>query len=149
MASVAGTNEETQVLRGVRAAGEPYQKQELVMQEVFAGSGRITAKWKATAPVEEPIEVFEEPHKKRGYRQDHDLLLVANRNKLREKARRPANVWWLAAPCTSFCDWQLQNQGSRTCQEPEGGREGPQQQRELDGNSLSTLTAEIFEDLID
>ena len=150
MASVAGTNEETQILRGVRAAGGPHQKHDLVMQEVFAGSGRITTKWSETAPAEEPIEVFEEPHKKRGYRQDHDLLLEANRNKLREKARKgPANVWWLAAPCTSFCDWQLQNQGSRTFQEPEGGGDGPQQQRELDGNSLSTLTAEIFEDLLD
>ena len=75
VASVAGTNETTQVLRGVRAAGKPYQQSELVLQEVFAGSGRITTKWKETAPAEEPIEVFEEPHKRRGYRQDHDLFV--------------------------------------------------------------------------
>eukprot|EP00435_Cladocopium_sp_Y103_P012460 s1027_g3.t1 len=150
VAAVAGGAEQAQVVRGVRAAGAPYQGHELVLQEVFAGSGRITAKWKETCPVEEPIEVFEEPHHRRGYRHHHDLLLEGNRKDLKAKAvQGPANVWWLAAPCTSFCDWQLQNGGTRTFQDPEGGHDGPQQQREIDGNSLSTLAADTFESLLD
>eukprot|EP00435_Cladocopium_sp_Y103_P039436 s669_g10.t1 len=150
VAAVAGGGSRAQVIRGVRPAGAPHQAHELVMQEVFAGMGRITTKWQETAPVEEPIEVFAQPHLRKGYQQDHDLLLPANRKRMQEQAREgPANVWWLAAPCTSFCDWQLQNGGTRTFQHPEGGLEGPQQQRENDGNALSTWAADTFEDLLD
>eukprot|EP00435_Cladocopium_sp_Y103_P076192 s59_g80.t1 len=150
MAAVAGGGDRSQVVRGVRPAGAPHQPGDLVLQEVFAGSGRITSKWKETHSAEEPIEVFEDPHRRRGYKQSHDLLLDSNRRSLGEKAHAgPANVWWLAAPCTSFCDWQLQNGGTRTFQDPEGGQDGPQQQRELDGNVLSTLAADAFESVLD
>eukprot|EP00435_Cladocopium_sp_Y103_P045096 s974_g12.t2 len=127
MAAVAGGGDRSQVVRGVRPAGAPHQPGDLVLQEVFAGSGRITSKWRETHSAEEPIEVFEDPHRRRGYKQSHDLLLDSNRRNLGEKARG-----------TSEC-----------VVDPEGGQDGPQQQRELDGNVLSTLAADTFESLLD
>jgi hypothetical protein len=52
-----------------------------------------------------------------------------------------ANVWWIAAPCTSYCDWQLQNGGTRTFDQPSGTGAGPHAQREQDGN---TFAGELF-----
>ena len=57
----------------------------------------------------------------------------------------PANVWWLAGPCTSFCDWGLQNNGTRSFQRPEGGSDGRQlTENEEIGNILSEVEAELL-----
>lgn len=63
--------------------------------------------------------------------------------------QREANVWWIAAPCTSYCDWQLQNGGSRTFEVPEGTGCGPLAKREEEGNQLSTFAAELFLDALE
>ena len=130
------------VLREVCAAGQSGGGPQLVLQEVFAGTGRVTEVWKKSGVAKEPIEVFEEPHQRRGYRADHDL----RRSEVQQKVRtaleqREANVWWIAAPCTSYCDWQLQNGGSRTFEVPEGTGCGPLAEREEEGNQLSTFAA--------
>ena len=56
---------------------------------------------------------------------------------------------WVAAPCTSYCDWQLQNGGSRTFDQPAGTGLGPLAEAERLGNHLSEYAAEIFEASID
>lgn len=115
MATCAGSQAAVQVRRAVRAPGDQPTQHELVLQEVFAGVGRITEEWRRTGHAQEPIEVFNQPHLKQGYRPEHDLLRPEVQTKVRQEAiTGPANVWWIAAPCTTYCDWQLQNGGSRT-----------------------------------
>ena len=107
----------------------------------------MSAAWRsAGVKVLEPIEVFEEPHLKRGYRAEHDLLRPEVQKRLIVDAKEgPANIFWIAAPCTSFCDWGLQNEGTRSFERPEGGSGGRQlKQSELDGNMLSKVAAEAF-----
>ena len=138
------------VLREVCAAGQSGGGPQLVLQEVFAGTGRVTEVWKKSGVAKEPIEVFEEPHQRRGYRADHDLRRSEVQQKVRTALKqREANVWWIAAPCTSYCDWQLQNGGSRTFEVPEGTGCGPLAEREEEGNQLSTFAAELFLDALE
>ena len=64
---------------------------------------------------------------------------------LTRAAQGPENVFWLASPCTSFCDWQLQNGGSRTFSNPLGGGRGPISEKETTGNRLAEFAAKLFE----
>ena len=115
-----------QVLRGVREAGEPYRPDQLVFQEVFAGTARLTRAWSEQGVAQDPIEVFREPHLKRGYQPEQDLLRPEVQDRVKGAATEgPANVWWLAAPCTTFCDWGLENGGTRTFDHTEGTGCGP------------------------
>ena len=133
------------VMRELCMAGSDGVQTQLVLQEVFAGTGRITEAWKRSGVAKQPIEVFEEPHRRRGYRAEHDLLKKEVQQKVKQSCKqRDANVWWIAAPCTSYCDWQLQNGGSRTFEVPEGTGCGPLAEREKEGNELSTFAAELF-----
>ena len=142
--------DETQVLRGVAQVSSSSTSNGLVLQEVFAGTGRITEGWRRNGVALEPIEVYTNPHHKKGYRREHDLLKEDVRQKVKDKSKHgDANVWWIAAPCTSFCDWQLENGGTRTFAQPEGTGEGPLGQREQEGNTLSTFSAELFEEALD
>ena len=94
----------------------------------------------------EPVEVHDEPHLRQGYRQAFDLTLPDVRKRLLYAARGgPANVWWIAAPCTSFCDWFLQNNGARSFEFPQGGTGGvPLKPVEEIGNMLGDMSAELF-----
>ena len=149
--AVLGERDSTEVVtRGVRKAGEQHPDTALVLQEVFAGTGRITQEWKKTGPAQRPIEVYQHPHEKQGYRQHHDLTRPENQSSLLKQAKNgPANVWWIAAPCTSFCDWQLQNGGTRTFVQPEGDGTGPLHQSETTGNELSNFGASLFATALD
>ena len=123
----------------------PLRGRSLCFQEVFAGSGVMTQGWlRAGVRCMEPIEVYEEPHLKQGYRAAFDLTLPDVRQRLLYQARDgQANVWWLAGPCTSFCDW---NNGTRSFQRPEGGSGGrPLTESEEIGNILSEVEAVLFE----
>ena len=138
------------LVRGIRAAGHGYEGDALVLRELFAGTGRITHEWQRAAPALEPIEVYEDPHRRQGYRGDHDLLQPAIQQKILQEIREgPSNVFWLAAPCTSFCDWQQQNGGSRSFQLPLGTGSGPLAKTEAAGNSLSDFAAVAFETALD
>lgn len=142
--------EPMQVIRGVSPSTSQKDPNTLVLQEVFAGTGRITTGWKKNGTALEPIEVYAEPHLKKGYKRSHDLLQKEVRERVLTSCKKgEANVWWIAAPCTSFCDWQLENGGSRTFACPEGTGEGPLGQREQEGNVLSTFSAELFEEALD
>jgi len=146
VATVAGSHDpdETTVIRGTSQEG-------LVLRELFAGQATLTAEWrrqggKALAPV----EVYEEPHTRTGYVKAHDLMLPENRQAHLHRARcGPENIGWVAAPCTSYCDWNLENGGSRTFQQPEGGVGRPLTDKEMAGNTLSEFAAEYFEDMLD
>ena len=56
---------------------------------------------------------------------------------------------WIASPCTSYCDWALQNGGTRTFLAPRGAEDGGITQKERDGNTLSDFGAEYFETMLD
>ena len=119
----------------------------LCFQEVFAGKAVMSDAWlNAGVPCMEPIEVYIDPHEKTGYVKDFDLMLPeVQRHWLREVRRGRANVWWIAAPCTSFCDWSLQNGGTRSFASPLGGANGqPLKEVEMVGNTLGNVAAELF-----
>ena len=70
VATVAGSRdtEEKVTVRGHREDG-------LVFRELFAGKGTLTAEWlRQGGKALEPVEVFSDPHNRRGYRREHDLL---------------------------------------------------------------------------
>ena len=96
----------------------------IVAQEVFAGSGGWTkAMREAGHTALEPIEVYEDPLKQKGYRADHDITDPAVRSRLLDQARElpgpnVPNVYHLGTPCTSYCDFNLLNGGTRTYDQP-------------------------------
>ena len=66
-AAIVGCIKAGSVQRGL---GRPVRGHELCFQEVFAGGAVLSAAWRdAGVKVLEPIEVFEEPHLRRGYRE--------------------------------------------------------------------------------
>ena len=115
----------------------------LVLQEFFAGHGVLTKGWEAAGGTAlEPIELYQEPHLQRGRRELHDLADPANQQRFLKGIQDGySNVEWIACPCTTFCDWNLQNGGTRTFTEPAG----KPSEKEALGNSLSTFGAELFE----
>eukprot|EP00435_Cladocopium_sp_Y103_P056630 s604_g19.t1 len=118
----------------------------LVFQELFAGTAGLTAEWRRSMPALEPVELYTEPHLKRGPRPDHDLLRPEVEARVVEnmEGAQGANVYWIASPCTSYCDWQLQNGGTRTWSQPEGTGQGPLAATEEQGTQLSRVGARLF-----
>ena len=115
----------------------------LVLREYFAGHGVITKGWTDAGMVAlEPIELYDQPHQQLGLRPDHDLA-QADRQKfyLDKLKEQESNVQWIASPCTTFCDWCLQNGGTRTFQNPAG----LPTEKEKIGNILSEYGAKVFE----
>ncbi|CAK9114808.1 unnamed protein product [Durusdinium trenchii] len=138
------------VIRAVRSAGQPHEPGQLVLREFFAGKGGISAEWSKTSPIMEPVEVYEHPHDKQGYRAHFDLSRKDVHDKFLAEVRTgPSNVHWIAAPCASYCDWQQKNGGTRTFECPEGTGQGPLAATEAMGNILSAHAAELFEASLD
>ena len=84
-----------------------------------------------------------------GVRPEHDLSDPAVADRLRELAKAaPApdvpNIWQFGSPCTTFCDFQLLNHGTRSFSSPEG--DGTRAE-ELLGNQFADLCAELCESL--
>ena len=115
----------------------------LVLREFFAGHGVITKAWLAEGAVAlEPVELYEDPHRQIGPRPDHDLSKPEVQAKYKEEVQQnESNVHWISYPCTTFCDWQLQNQGTRTFECPAGQPTA----KEENGNTLSNYGADLFE----
>lgn len=89
-----------------------------------------------------PVELYEEPHLQKGYRAECDLALPdVQRRYLEEVRAGGSTVHWIACPCTTFCDWNLQNGGTRTFQCPAGTPTA----KESNGNLLSEFGAKLFE----
>lgn len=118
----------------------------LVLRELFAGHATLTTQWRNQGGrALEPVEVFKNPHTKDGYQREHVLLQPEIKALHLARARDgPENLGWLAAPCTSYCDWNLENGGSR-----EGGATKPLTEREQQGNALSEFAAEYFVTMLD
>ena len=137
---VAGSRVEP---RQVATACVPAGPSGLVLQEFFAGKGVITAGWKAAGEVAlEPVELFADPHRQQGRREQFDLANpTVQARYLREIEEDKFNLEWLACPCTTFCDWNLQNRGTRTFDRPLG----KPTEKEAYGNNLSNFGAVAFE----
>ena len=147
VAALAGSSESSvNVQRSVRPTAS-----ELLFRELFAGRAVLTKEWEHQGGrALLPVEVFEEPHIREGYRAEHDLLQPEVREAHLLGARQgPENVGWVASPCTSYCDWALQNGGTRTFAKPRGDEGGGITQKEMDGNTLSDFGAEYFETMLD
>ena len=131
----------------VPTAGTPHGPSGLVLREYFAGYGVITKGWLEAGEVAlEPIELYEEPHQRRGPRADHDLANQEVQDRFfKEVNTDVTNVEWLACPCTTFCDWNLQNGGTRTFKNPEG----KPTEKEAMGNTLAEFEAKLFEKALD
>ena len=132
VAAVAGSRDHGGLRRAVRGG----EQQGLCFRELFAGKATLTDQWRVLGGhALEPVEVYEEPHTREGYRKEHDLLKKEVRELHLRRARDgPENVAWLASPCTTFCDWQVQNGGTRSFSEPEGSAQ--RSQKEEDGKTL-------------
>ena len=147
VAALAGSSEPgMDVQRSVRPTAPG-----LLFRELFAGKAVLTAAWEQHGgQFLQPVEVFEEPHTRTGYRREHDLLRPEVREEHLLRARQgPENVAWVASPCTSYCDWALQNGGTRTFSNPRGAEDGSITQKERDGNTLSDFGAEYFTTMLD
>ena len=129
-----------QMVRPVHDAGG---RKGLVLQEYFAGHGVITKGWRAANQTAlEPIELYAQPHQQLGPRPDHDLSDPHRQEYFISRLKaQDSNVQWIASPCTSFCDWCLQNGGTRTFQNPAGQPTA----KEQIGNALSEYGARVFE----
>ena len=113
------------------------------LQEFFAGHAVITNGWlKAGEHAGEPVELFADPHHRRGRREHHDLSKPAVQQAYLDALEADEfNVEWIACPCTTFCDWNLQNRGTRTFDNPMG----QPNEKEAMGNTLSLFGAQLFE----
>ena len=96
------------------------------VQEVFAGAGVWTkAMTSAGIPANPPVELYTDPLRKTGKRKEFDLMddQIAE-HYLRAAQELPgptvANVWEFGTPCTSYCDFNKINNGTRTFTEPRG-----------------------------
>lgn len=120
MAGGGGYKEDmVRLLRPTRGADKG---QSLLLQELFAGTGVITKEWTVAGEAREPVELYQDPHRRQGPRPEHDLSdpKIQGRVLKDVTATDGPNVGWVASPCTSYCDWQLQNGGTRTFEEPMG-----------------------------
>ena len=121
------------------------------VQEVFAGSGSWTkAMVEAGLAANEPIELYSDPLQKQGRRDHFDLKdeKIAN-HYLQATMELPgpcaANVWEFGTPCTSYCDFNILNGGTRSFDAPEGGPKPTQSEQE--GNHFCELTCRMCESL--
>jgi len=115
----------------------------LVLKEFFAGHGVISSGWRDAGEVAlEEVELYQDPHRRTGRRDSHDLSkAVVQAQMLKEVDSDLFNVEWIACPCTTYCDWNLENGGTRTFQQPMG----EPTEKEAMGNTLSTFGATLFE----
>ena len=130
-------------VRGVRPAGTEAK---LLFRELFAGTAGMTKEWvRQGGEALPPVELYQDPHNRQGRQPQHDLSDPMVRGlHLQRASDGPENVFWIASPCTTFCDWQLQNGGTRTFQCPEGGGRGAILEKEIEGNIFGNFAAQAF-----
>ena len=88
-----------------------------------------------------PIELWDDPDNQLGEHPEYDMKNKDNQARLRaEAAELPgpdvANIWVWENPCKSFSDWNLENGGTRTFENPLG--DGSRWQ-ETEGNEFTNL----------
>lgn len=115
-------------------------------QEVFAGwAGWTKGLEYQGIKCNEPIEYFEDPLKQKGYKPEHDTRDPKVRARLLGLAGAPPgpdvpNAWQLGVVCTSFCDHQITNGGTRSWDNPEGDGSRPS---EVQGNEDAEFAAKL------
>ena len=92
-----------------------------------------------------PVEYFEDPLSMQGPCPDHDLRDATVRARLLELAKAPPdadvpNLWEWGTPCTTFCDFQRLNGGTRTALRTEG--DGTRAD-EVQGNDFAEFASEL------
>ena len=118
----------------------------IYVQEVFAGWGGWTSGMlRQGFRADPPIEYYEVPLQLVGPRPEHDIQDAAVRAALLEKARAPPdadvpNLWEWETPCTTYCDYQRLNGGTRTSLRPEG--DGSRAD-EVQGNEFAKFASEL------
>ena len=116
------------------------------VQEVFAGWGGWTQGMLHQGfRADTPIEYFEDPLMMQGPCPEHDLRDATVRARLLEKAKAPPeadvpNLWEWGTPCTTFCDFQCLNGGTRTALHPEGAGTRAD---EMQGNDFAEFASEL------
>lgn len=143
------------VVAGAAPSGTPRilrgSDGQLVLRELFAGKATLMTEWlRQGGQALQAVEVYEHCHHRTGYRPEHDLSRPEVQQLHLHNARQGReNIGWIASPCTSFCDWNIENGGSRTFANPEGGVERPLTKTESQGNTLSEFGAQYFETMLD
>ncbi|CAK9010326.1 unnamed protein product [Durusdinium trenchii] len=123
------------------------------VQEMFAGSGAWTqAMGEAGIAFNEPVELYGDPLQKQDKRDHFDLKNEAVANRYLQAAMElpgphAANIWEFGTPCTSYCDFNLLNGGTRSFTSPEGGPVPTQSEEE--GNYFCELTSRLCQSLYD
>lgn len=113
-------------------------------QKVFAGwAGWTKGLEYQGIPCNEPIEYFDDPLKQVGYKPEHDTRDAEVQARLKGLAGAPPgpdvpNTWQLGVVCTSFCDRQITNGGTRTWEQPQGDGARPVQ-----GNADAEFAADL------
>ena len=151
VATLAGGLDQQPRMQVTRQVVSPHATGKLVLQELFAGTGRISDAWgRSGGETLPPVEVYSDPLHQKGYQAIYDLAKTSVQHTyLQAAASGQVSVGWIASPCTSYCDWQLQNGGTRTFEAPLGDGTGPLTFTELSGNQLSEFGALYFETLLD
>ena len=93
------------------------------------------------------MELYGDPVRQRGPQPEHDLTDKAVRQRVLDLASahlnaEVPNVWQFGAPCTTFCDFQLLNHGTRSFASPQKDGSRPD---EVLGNSFANLAADLCE----
>ena len=127
----------------VQPCTTPSSPSGLVLKEFFGGHGVMSSGWRQAGEVAlEEVELYEDPHRRTGCRESHDLAnSIVQAQVMKEVDNDVLNVEWIACPCTTYCDWNLQNGGTRTFQQPMG----EPTEKEAMGNTLSNFGASLFE----
>ena len=134
-----------------RLQDRPSFKHGLIGQEVFAGWAGWTAGLRHQGFKRVPVELYADPLRTQDPQPEHDLTKAPVIKRLRDlAAAAPApgvpNVWQFGSPCTTYCDFQLLNGGTRTHARPEGDGSRPD---ELLGNQFADLSASLCESLFE
>ena len=151
VATLAGGHDHQQRMQVTRQVISPESSGALVLQELFAGTGRVSDAWRRSGGIAlTPVEVYSDPVHQQGYQSDYDLAKpTVQQTYLQAASDGDVSIGWVASPCTSYCDWSLQNGGSRTFDNPVGTGAGPMAFTETVGNTLSEFGALYFETLLD
>ncbi len=115
--------------------------------EVMAGTAQMTETASALGyfRLYSPVELYEDPIKQTGRRDDHDVTLQAVQERLMAMAYDKAGptVWMMAPLCQSFSNWMKLNRGTRTVERPEGDPETMLAQEKI-GNQVAKFIAQLF-----
>ena len=132
--------EETKAAAGVPLRARPAFAYGPLGQELWAGwAGWSKGLEYQGIPTREPVELYADPLRLEGRRPQHDLgneEIKTSLLSLASEAPGPGvpNIWQMVCSCRSFCDWMLENNGTRTFANPEGSGK---LESEVEGNQFA------------